>query len=92
MTLKEALEEIKQTDRRDYEARNKAVLQAMSSAIEKGYDAGIRMDYTKPDFPVVYIELPTGQVSWHLPEHKKEWDGHSTEEKYERINEYLDCI
>ena len=43
----------------------------------------------------VYIDLPTGQVSWHyhdsqahlfagLPPYTKLWDGHSTEEKYRR--------
>ncbi len=44
----------------------------------------------------VYIDLPTGQVSWHyhesdailfeaLPEYPRRWDGHSTKEKYERV-------
>lgn len=44
-----------------------------------------------------YIELPTGQVSWHIAskdvhlfEHlEKEgnsWDGHTTEEKYKRLD------
>jgi len=44
----------------------------------------------------VYIDLPTGQVSWHyhdshahlfagLPPYKGTWDGHSTEEKYQRL-------
>lgn len=44
----------------------------------------------------VYIDLPTGQASWHyhdseahlfahLPPYAGEWDGHTTEEKYERI-------
>ena len=44
----------------------------------------------------VYIELPTGQVSWHfhdsqaylfdhLPEQRVEWDGHDTPEKYRRL-------
>lgn len=44
----------------------------------------------------VYIDLPTGQVSWHfhdsqaylfdgLPAYTKPWDGHSTEEKYRRL-------
>ena len=45
----------------------------------------------------VYIDLPTGQVSWHyhdsqaylfnaLPEYQGVWDGHSTDEKYARLN------
>jgi len=45
----------------------------------------------------VYIDLPTGQVSWHyhdshaylfegLPPYPGEWDGHDTAEKYRRLN------
>jgi len=48
----------------------------------------------------VYIEAPAGQLSWHyhdseaslfdsLPESQPQWDGHSTEEKYERIKWYI---
>lgn len=44
----------------------------------------------------VYIDLPTGQASWHyhdreaglfeaLPPYTKPWDGHTTEMKYERL-------
>jgi len=44
----------------------------------------------------VYVDLPTGQVSWHyherethlfshLPPYEKEWDEHSNEEKYDRL-------
>jgi hypothetical protein len=44
----------------------------------------------------VYIDLPTGQVSWHyhdreaylfenLPPYEGEWDGHDTPEKYRRV-------
>lgn len=40
--------------------------------------------------PVVYIELPTGQVSWHMPEHPRAWDGHSTSLKYRRIRQFVD--
>lgn len=46
---------------------------------------------------VVYIDLPTGQVSWHIHDSElplfahvarrqgRKWDGHSTEVKYERL-------
>lgn len=45
----------------------------------------------------VYIQLPTGQVSWHfhdreahwfdgLPVGPVKWDGHDTPEKYRRVN------
>lgn len=44
----------------------------------------------------VYIDLPTGQVSWHfhdshahlfahLPPYAGKWDGHTTDEKYARL-------
>lgn len=46
---------------------------------------------------VIFIELPTGQCSWHI--HRLEepmfahlgdmgmkWDGHTTEEKYQRVD------
>ena len=44
----------------------------------------------------VYIDLPTGQASWHfqgdqarhfvdLPPYEGSWDGHTTAEKYERL-------
>lgn len=47
-------------------------------------------------FNCAYIDLPTGQASWHfhdreswlfehLPSYEKPWDGHTTEEKYERL-------
>jgi hypothetical protein len=49
---------------------------------------------------VVMINLPTGQVSWHyhdsdeylfsfLPPYQYQWDGHTTEEKYIRLVEFL---
>lgn len=48
-------------------------------------------------FNCVYIDLPTGQVSWHyhdreaamfsdLPTYRGTWDGHDTAEKYRRVN------
>lgn len=49
---------------------------------------------------IVFIDLPTGQVSWHvhdsempmfdgLPPYCAPWDGHSTPEKYERLRRAL---
>ena len=45
---------------------------------------------------IVYIDLPTGQVSWHIHDSERaafehfevkdnNWDGHNTERKYERL-------
>jgi hypothetical protein len=48
----------------------------------------------------VYVDLPTGQCSWHyhdshahlfvnLPAYTKEWDGHTTDQKYDRVHEFI---
>ncbi|MEU3979663.1 hypothetical protein AB0465_18360 [Streptomyces griseoviridis] len=56
-------------------------------------------DLQAPEYPVLYIETPKGQTSWHIHPDDKDcfdglkvptvkeypWDGHSTEEKYMRI-------
>jgi len=54
-----------------------------------------------PEWPVIYVDSPEGQLSWHLSgddmdlfrhvrittgEHAPTWDGHTTEEKYERLS------
>lgn len=50
---------------------------------------------------VVYIELPTGQVSWHVERDelawfshlavadRSPWDGHNEELKWTRVSEYM---
>lgn len=59
-------------------------------------------DIDEPGWKLVYIDTPLGQLSWHiaprdtplfwLVEHVKtddpraRWDGHTTEEKYQRIS------
>lgn len=45
-------------------------------------------DATEPACPVVYIDLPTGQVSWRAPAYSTPWDGHTAETKYERCRAY----
>ena len=47
---------------------------------------------------IVCVHLPTGQVTWHIHESERwpffshlhmqpnHWDGHSTKEKYDRLN------
>lgn len=58
-------------------------------------------DPSTPDWPVVFIDLPTGQAAWHIsPEdwwicacvprrHNAERDGHTTAEKYQRIRDLI---
>jgi len=73
----------------DYELRWFRVMDAMLHARRCGIEAGIRIDPEQPEWPVVFIELPTGQVSWHIAQHGREWDRHTTEEKYGRIRKLL---
>lgn len=74
---------------KDYRSRNLFIYSALAAASWLGYSLGIRIDSKESEWPVAYIELPTGQVSWHLPQHYKEWDGHTTREKYKRIQEFV---
>jgi len=76
----------------EYEARNKHIYAALSVAVNLGFEAGIRLDPDEPEWPVVFIELPTGQVSWHVPQHQHSWDGHSNEEKSSRVSRYIENI
>lgn len=87
--LAEVLLEIEAADT-NYSPRYQLVIQAMYLATRVGFPAGIGFDRKEPDWPVVYIELPTGQVSWHIPMYGKEWDGHSTETKYARCRAYAE--
>lgn len=68
--------------------RYELVFACIHAAIQLGYPAGVAIDPRVPDWPVAYIELPTGQVSWHMPAHPNPYDGHSTAEKYARIAEF----
>ncbi len=86
--LPDLLVKIKAADR-DYARRYDLVLQAVSVAHQAGYEAGFRIDPAEPEWPVAFIELPEGQASWHLPQHPTPWDGHTTEEKFRRIDAHV---
>jgi hypothetical protein len=79
------------------------VVQAFAQAMERdGYPVWWGVDESEPDWPVLYIDTDEGQVSWHIPaseriyeppirpEHQpKEWDGHTTPEKFDRLRARL---
>lgn len=82
-----------------YTERNRmvAVLSALwPASIED--DAG---EQSSPDWPVVIIDSPAGQLSWHvhvreihlfrhLPRRAgRKWDGHSTDEKNRRLHDLV---
>lgn len=81
-----------------YYDRNQAVMVLAKLALQLGYKAGLRIDPNEPDWPVMMIELPSGQVGWHLPKgeivgdwpaYDGEWDGHSLAEKRRRMTQFL---
>lgn len=80
---------------RDKAYRERAELTALLAAL---WPSQIR-DITE-DWPVIFIETPQGQLSWHIAQDdidvfghvpqsaepaSEKWDGHGTELKYERV-------
>lgn len=77
-----------------YFDRSQAVQLLARMAHALGYRVGLRRDPEEPDWPVLFIELASGQVSWHLkadevvgewPVFPEEWDGHDLAEKRARM-------
>lgn len=79
-----------------YRERNQIAAGLAHLVMVAGGNAWIGHDPSEPDWPVLFIELPTGQVSWHfaptdvdllegIPTSERPWDGHTTEEKYQRL-------
>ena len=79
--------------------RERAHLVALLAA---AYPSTWTTDPEGTDWHIVYVELPTGQASWHIApadvdlfphvaggdKHASEvWDNHTTDEKYARIRE-----
>lgn len=82
-----------------YTDRNQAALLAAHLARMLGMKTGWHIDHIEPEWPVLFIELPTGQVSWHIPKAEAGayhpvwfdgWDGHTVEEKRRRIRQFLE--
>ena len=76
--------------------RERAHLIAHLAALHPSH---IGFDPSEPDWPVVYVETEAGQLSWHLsaddlplfahvPRGEADWDGHTTEQKYARLDNF----
>lgn len=71
----------------------------------KGYSVYLGVD-KENGWPVVYANLPTGQVSWHVsaddvisyfghlgfPVTWAVWDGHDTPMKYQRLRDWAESL
>lgn len=71
-----------------YAERNRLVLELLGAAMALGMNAGVAFDPNTPTWPVVYVDLPTGQVSWHVAPYVGKYDGHTTALKYDRCRAY----
>lgn len=58
-------------------------------------------DVNGEEWAVVWADLPTGQVGWHirredvpdgLPKRDPDYDGYTTEEKNERLREWFEAV
>jgi hypothetical protein len=75
--------------------RERAHLVAHLAAV---YPSVIGVDPAEPDWPVVFVNTTAGQLSWHIApddvplfahvprEQSVTWDGHTTEQKYARLD------
>lgn len=81
---------------RVYSERN-AVVAALAKVFPSGLKKTAIVGWEPEWHNCVYIDLPTGQVSWHfhdrdailfegLGPYAGEWDGHTTLEKYLRLD------
>lgn len=81
-----------------YKERAMCISLIVKMAQALGLTVGMQIDPKEgEEWPVVYVDLPSGQVSWHinrddfnkffgsLPEYKDKWDGHDTTTKYNRV-------
>lgn len=83
-----------------YTERNKMLVALCKMAIKLGCVAGIGShegEEWEDDWRhIVFIDLPTGQASWHIHDSEKDnfsflseyygkWDGHTTDEKWDRV-------
>ena len=83
-----------------YTERNACVGMAYVMAKKLGYRVGMKAS-DDPEWLLIFIDLPTGQVSWHIPQgdlvgyfpdkleiYPDGWDEHTFAEKYGRMVEY----
>ena len=77
-----------------YFDRNQAVQLLAKYAMQAGHTVGWNDNPDEPSWPILLIDLPEGQVSWHIPQAEVvltappyigQWDGHTVVEKRRRI-------
>lgn len=95
LQLQDKLHEMRDRKDQAYLERNRVVA-ALARLFPSGRATTAIEGWSPEWHGCVYIDLPTGQVSWHfhdsqaflfedLPPYTKPWDGHTTPEKYRRL-------
>lgn len=95
---REEIERLRTQKDSAYEERNKVVA-ALATLFPSGVARTAIPGWSDDWHGCVYIDLPTGQVSWHyhdsqaylfagLPPYTRGWDGHDTPEKYRRLAQF----
>lgn len=102
--LRAEVERLRETKDGAYLERNRCVALIARMALAMGLRAGLARTaiegWSEDWHGCVYIDLPTGQCSWHfhdsqahlfdgLPTYAGKWDGHTTPEKYGRVDAAL---
>lgn len=88
------------TEQLDAVYRERAHLVAHLAAILPSVMAD---DPSDPDWRIVYLDTPAGQCSWHIarsdldlfthvPDGAPVWDGHTTDEKYQRVRDFTAAV
>lgn len=74
----------------DYGARNQLVYSALACAAMDGCECGIRFNEDDHEWPIIYIVLPSGEVSWTVQQFAPKADGHTKEENSARIRKFVE--
>lgn len=83
--------------------RERAHLVAHLAAL---YPSALTEESDAAGYALLYVDAPTGQLSWHIarrdlglfghvarvPAHSVRWDGHATVEKYRRLDELTRAV
>jgi len=94
--MKKEYEEMRARKDSAYEERNRLVALMATMAQSSGIRKTAIEGWNEAWHNCVYIDTTQGQMSWHyhdsqahlfahLPPYDKEWDGHTTEQKYLRL-------
>lgn len=98
--MEKALDEMEARKDGAYRERNQVVAALAALSLSHGYSVCLTKTaiegWSDDWHGCIYIQLPTGQVSWHfhdshaelfngLPHGSVTWDGHDTPEKYRRL-------